>query len=82
MLRLAGSQFRAIHSTSFSTTELLARGFDIDGTADDDTLFGTNTTDRISGLGGNGLVEDQARVNNFSSDAANDDACSFDRRAA
>lgn len=33
--------------------ELLARGFDIDGSDNDDVLYGTNTTDRIRGFGGN-----------------------------
>ncbi|MBA3031742.1 MAG: hypothetical protein FP818_01480, partial [Rhodocyclaceae bacterium] len=39
--------------TVLGTAELLARGFDIDGTEGDDILYGTNTTDRIQGHGGN-----------------------------
>ena len=36
-----------------TTRELLARGFDLDGTAGDNQIIGTNTTDRIHGLDGN-----------------------------
>jgi Ca2+-binding RTX toxin-like protein len=39
--------------TILTTTELLARGFDLDGTAGDDQIIGTNTTDRITGFEGN-----------------------------
>ncbi|WP_341908625.1 calcium-binding protein [Polaromonas sp. YR568] len=38
---------------SLSTAELLARGFDLNGTEGDDLMIGTNTTDRINGFGGN-----------------------------
>ena len=38
--------------TSLNTTELLARGFDLDGTVGDDEIVGTNTTDRINGYDG------------------------------
>jgi hypothetical protein len=47
------SSFEFADGSTLTTAELLARGFDIDGTAGDDTLTGTNTTDRINGLGGN-----------------------------
>jgi len=47
------SSFEFADGTVLSTTELLARGFDLDGTAGDDVITGTNTTDRINGLGGN-----------------------------
>ncbi|MBI5660252.1 MAG: hypothetical protein HZC43_12070 [Nitrosomonadales bacterium] len=42
--------------STLTTGELLGRGFDLDGTNLDDTLTGTNTTDRINGLGGNGTL--------------------------
>lgn len=45
--------FQFADGTTLTTAELLARGFDLDGTAGDDTITGTNTTDRINGLGGN-----------------------------
>ena len=42
--------------STLTTTELLARGFDIDGTANNDYIVGTNTTDRINGLAGDDTV--------------------------
>lgn len=49
--------FEFADGSTLSISELLARGFDLDGTNLDDTgdtaIFGTNTTDRINGLGGN-----------------------------
>jgi Ca2+-binding RTX toxin-like protein len=39
--------------TELSIEQLLARGFDLEGTGQDDTITGTNTTDRINGLSGN-----------------------------
>ena len=47
------SSFEFADGSSITTSELLARGFDLDGTAGDDTLLGTNTTDRMNGFGGN-----------------------------
>ncbi len=45
--------FEFADGTTLSTQQLLARGFDLDGTAGDDWVQGTNTTDRINGLAGN-----------------------------
>ncbi len=45
-------RFEFADGTSLSSNELLARGFDLDGTANNDTITGTNTTDRITGFGG------------------------------
>ena len=45
--------FEFADGSTLSTTELLARGFDLDGTSGDDIIHGTNTTDRINGLAGN-----------------------------
>jgi Ca2+-binding RTX toxin-like protein len=45
--------FTFADGTELSIEQLLARGFDLDGTNQDDTITGTNTTDRINGLGGN-----------------------------
>ena len=45
--------FRFADGTELSYAGLLARGFDITGTADSDTLSGTSVNDRIRGLGGN-----------------------------
>ncbi len=48
--------FQFADGTSLTINELLARGFDLDGTAADDSIVGTNTTDRIDGLAGNDLI--------------------------
>ncbi len=40
------SGFEFADGTTLSTNELLARGFDLDGTADDDLIIGASTTDR------------------------------------
>jgi Ca2+-binding RTX toxin-like protein len=50
---VAMGTFAFADGTTLSSAELLARGFDLDGTQGDDTISGTNTTDRISGLKGN-----------------------------
>ena len=47
------SSFQFADGSTLSYAELLARGFDLDGTAGDDIIYGTNITDRINGLGGN-----------------------------
>ncbi|MNZ13767.1 Bifunctional hemolysin/adenylate cyclase precursor [compost metagenome] len=48
--------FEFADGTVLTAHELLARGFDLDGTAGDDVIFGTNTTDRIKGMAGNDLL--------------------------
>ena len=60
------ASFEFADGSKLTTTELLARGFDLDGTAGDDTIYGTNTLDRINGMGG----------------AENDSNYYLDRRAA
>ena len=45
--------FQFADGTTLNYTELLAKGFDLTGTAGDDSLSGTNVVDRISGLAGN-----------------------------
>ena len=42
---------------TLSIDELLARGFDLDGTDTGDTILGTNTTDRIDGGAGNDYLD-------------------------
>lgn len=49
----AVSSFEFADGTTLSIDQLLARGFDLDGTDQNDTIIGTNTTDRINGLAGN-----------------------------
>jgi Ca2+-binding RTX toxin-like protein len=45
--------FRFSDGTILTYAELLARGFDISGSAGNDELIGTNVVDRIKGLSGN-----------------------------
>ena len=45
--------FQFANGTNLSTSQLLARGFDLDGTDADDAIAGTNITDRMNGLDGN-----------------------------
>jgi Ca2+-binding RTX toxin-like protein len=48
--------FSFADGSTMSWNELLARGFDLDGTAGDDTIFGTGIEDRIDGKAGNDLI--------------------------
>ncbi len=81
--------FEFADGTVLTTTELLARGFDLDGTDLDETIVGTNTTDRINGYGGNDTLlggndtllggdGDDTLING----AANDNNYGLERRAA
>lgn len=74
------SSFEFDDGSVLSVSDLLARGFDLDGTAGDDTIFGTNLTDRINGFAGNEtllLVRERSEAAN-NSNYAN----VFERRAA
>jgi VCBS repeat-containing protein len=51
------SSFEFEDGTVLTSNQLLARGFDLNGTAGDDTIYGTNTTDRINGGAGNDHLE-------------------------
>jgi VCBS repeat-containing protein len=53
----AVENFRFADGTRLAYDELLARGFDLTGTAGDDFIRGTNLSDRIDGLGGNDVLE-------------------------
>ena len=66
------SSFEFADGLVLTSKELLARGFDLDGTSGNDTITGTNTTDRINGLGGNDTLVG----------AANDDNYDLERSAA
>ena len=46
------THFEFADGTSLSLSELLARGFDLDGSDQDESIFGTNADDRIDGKGG------------------------------
>lgn len=50
------ASFQFADGSSLSWSELLARGFDLDGTEGDDTIFGTGVDDRINGKGGNDVI--------------------------
>jgi Ca2+-binding RTX toxin-like protein len=50
------SSFQFADGTSLTWEELLAKGFDLDGTDLTTSIEGTNTTDRIDGRAGNDLI--------------------------
>lgn len=50
---VAIDSFQFADGSSLSISQLLARGFDLDGFEQDDILTGTNITDRMQGFGGN-----------------------------
>lgn len=50
-------EFQFADGTTLTSQALLARGFDLVGTGQDDVISGTNTTDRISGLAGNDTLQ-------------------------
>ncbi|OQW34303.1 MAG: hypothetical protein A4E19_02250 [Nitrospira sp. SG-bin1] len=45
--------FRFVDGSTLNYSQLVARGFDLTGTAANDSIIGTNVVDRISGLAGN-----------------------------
>jgi trimeric autotransporter adhesin len=52
--------FSFADGTTLSYSELIDRGFDLPGTAGDDTITGTNVVDRLNGLAGNDMLESGA----------------------
>jgi Ca2+-binding RTX toxin-like protein len=52
--------FRFADGSVLSYDQLIARGFDLTGTAGSDTIIGTNATDRISGLAGHDVLDGRA----------------------
>jgi len=50
------NSFTFADGSQLSIEQLLARGFDLDGTNQNDTITGTNTIDRINGLSGNDIL--------------------------
>jgi Ca2+-binding RTX toxin-like protein len=50
------SSFQFADGSSLSWEGLLARGFDLDGTEGNDTIFGTGVDDRIDGRGGDDII--------------------------
>ena len=66
---LENSRFEFSDGTILNGNQLLARGFDLDGTAGNDQIIGTNTTDRIHGLDGNDTLYGGAGDNQLHGDA-------------
>ncbi|MDO9105746.1 MAG: cadherin-like domain-containing protein [Methylovulum sp.] len=58
--------------TALTLASLLARGFDLNGAATDDSLTGTNTADRIQGLAGNDTLEGGAGADVLDGGAGSD----------
>ncbi|MCX7155038.1 MAG: hypothetical protein NTW45_01170, partial [Rhodocyclales bacterium] len=54
--RQSFASFEFADGSSLSWSELLARGFDLDGTEGDDVIIGTGLADRIAGFGGNDVL--------------------------
>lgn len=52
--------FRFTDGTVLTYSQLIDRGFDLTGTAGDDTITGTNVVDRITGLAGNDVIQSGA----------------------
>ncbi|MBU1777952.1 MAG: putative Ig domain-containing protein, partial [Gammaproteobacteria bacterium] len=65
--------FEFADGTVLSTAELLAKGFDLDGTAGDDQIVGTNTTDRIRGYDGNDILQGGEGGDTLDGGSGNDD---------
>jgi Ca2+-binding RTX toxin-like protein len=53
---VAIDSFEFADGSVLTPADLLARGFDIDGTANDDSLTGTSVDDRINGFAGNDIL--------------------------
>ena len=58
--------FQFADGSTLTTTELLARGFDLEGTAGNEGIFGTNTADRINGTGGTDYLLKEGGMRNES----------------
>jgi trimeric autotransporter adhesin len=66
------SRFEFADGSSLTSHELLARGFDLVGTENDDRIGGTNITDRIVGKGGNDVIYGYAGDDVINGDAGDD----------
>ena len=53
---VAIDSFEFADGSVLTSADLLARGFDIDGTGDDDSLTGTSVDDRINGFAGDDIL--------------------------
>ncbi|HXZ97133.1 MAG TPA: calcium-binding protein [Burkholderiales bacterium] len=59
------SSFQFADGTLLSYADLIAKGFDLNGTAGNDTITGTNVDDRINGLGGDDILNGGAGNNTY-----------------
>jgi len=66
------NSFTFADGSQLSIEQLLARGFDLDGTNQNDTITGTNTTDRIKGLAGNDVLSGGAGNDTLNGGEGND----------
>ncbi len=66
------SVFGFADGSVLTINELLARGFDLNGTSIDDTVTGTNTVDRMHGLAGNDTLTGNAGDDMLDGGAGND----------
>ncbi len=64
--------FRFADGTTLNYSQLLARGFDLRGTASDDQIIGTNVMDRISGMAGNDALDGRAGADVLAGGTGND----------
>ncbi|RFC39108.1 MAG: Ca2+-binding protein, RTX toxin-related [Candidatus Nitrotoga sp. LAW] len=74
--------FEFTDGSILTTDELLARGFDLDGTVNGDIINGTNATDRINGLGGNDSLFGMAGNDTLNGGDGNDQLVGDDGTAA
>ncbi|MGH8710004.1 MAG: calcium-binding protein [Burkholderiales bacterium] len=59
------ANFQFVDGTVLSYNDFIAKGFDLTGTAGDDTITGTNVNDRINGLGGDDSLDGGAGNNTY-----------------
>ncbi|TNC97577.1 MAG: putative Ca2+-binding hemolysin, partial [Rhodocyclaceae bacterium] len=66
------ASFQFADGSSLTWSDLLARGFDLDGTEGDDVIVGTGLADRIAGLGGNDVLYGRDGLDRLDGGAGND----------
>ncbi len=69
---LSIDQFKFADGAILNPAQLLARGFDLDGTELDDTLSGTTVTDRLMGFAGNDTLVGKAGDDRLDGGTGND----------
>lgn len=69
---VAISNFEFADGTVLTSTDLLSRGFDLDGSSGDDSITGTNITDRINGFAGDDTIIGELGQDTLSGGDGND----------